>query len=67
MTRRVAIRGYKLDKAGKLVPDYKHLPVNIQLQKRVSKHIRAGQRTRAAGTPRFLESQGEVSDAPIFP
>jgi hypothetical protein len=53
MTRRVAIRGYKLDKAGKLVPDYKHLPVNIQLQKRVSKRIRAGQRTLAVGTPGF--------------
>ena len=39
MTRKIAIKGYKL-KAGKLVPDYRHLPVNIQLQRRVSKRVR---------------------------
>jgi hypothetical protein len=37
--RRIKITGYRL-KAGKLVPDYQHLPVNIQLQKRASKRVR---------------------------
>jgi hypothetical protein len=43
MTRRIKITGYRL-KGGKLVPDYKHLPVNIQLQKRANKRIRVGKR-----------------------
>jgi hypothetical protein len=30
MTRRIKITGYRL-KAGKLVPDYRHLPVNLQI------------------------------------
>jgi len=37
MTRKISIKGYKL-KDGRLVPCYKHLPVNIQLQKRVFSH-----------------------------
>jgi len=40
LTRRIAIKGYRLDKTGKLVPCYKHLAVNIQLQKRASKRVR---------------------------
>jgi len=40
VTRKIAIgKGWQL-KNGKLVPDYKHLPVNIQLQKRASKRVR---------------------------
>jgi hypothetical protein len=43
MTRRIKITGYKLAKDGRrLVPCHKHLPVNIQLQKRASKKVRAG-------------------------
>ena len=45
MTRRIAIKGYKLDNAGKLAPCYKHLPVNIQLQKRASRRVRVVKRT----------------------
>jgi len=30
MTRRIKITGYRL-KASKLVPDYRHLPVNLQI------------------------------------
>jgi hypothetical protein len=45
LTRKIAIRGYKLDKDGKrLVPCFKHLPVNMQLQRRAS----AGTRVRSA-------------------
>lgn len=41
MTRRIKITGYKLDKSGRrLVPCYKHLPVNVQLQKRASQRVR---------------------------
>jgi len=43
MTRRIAIKGYKLDNAGKLVPCYKHLPVNIQLQMRASRRVSGGE------------------------
>jgi hypothetical protein len=40
MTRKIAIgKGYRL-KDGKLVPCYKHLPANLQLQKRASKRVR---------------------------
>jgi hypothetical protein len=32
VTRKIAIKGYKLGKDGRrLVPDYRHLPVNIRL------------------------------------
>ena len=48
MTRRIAIKGYKLDKAGKLVPCYKHLPINIQLQKRASQRVRADKAAKPA-------------------
>jgi len=34
VSRKIAIKGYRVDKAGKLVPGLKHLPVNIQLQRR---------------------------------
>ena len=47
MTRRIKITGYRVDKAGKLVPDYKHLPVNIQLQKRASKRVRSGKSAKS--------------------
>jgi hypothetical protein len=43
MTRKIKIRGYRV-KDGKLVPDYSHLPVNLQLQRRAS----AGKRVRSA-------------------
>ena len=36
--------GWKLDKKGRLVRTYAHLPVNIQLQKRHSKRVRVGAR-----------------------
>jgi hypothetical protein len=37
MTRRIAVKGYKLDKDGRrLVPDYRHLPVSLRLQKKAS-------------------------------
>jgi hypothetical protein len=41
MTRKFPIKGYRL-KAGKLVSCYKHLPVNIQLQKRASRRVKGG-------------------------
>jgi len=47
LTRRIAIKGYKLDKTGKLVSCYKHLPVNIQLQKRASRRVRGGKSSQA--------------------
>jgi len=41
MTYRIPIkRGWRLDKRGKLVPCHKHLPVNLQLQRKASKHIK---------------------------
>jgi len=40
MTRKIPIKGYRVDKAGKLVPSYKHLPVNLRLRKRASKRVR---------------------------
>jgi hypothetical protein len=40
MTRKIAIgKGWQL-KDGKLVPCYKHLPVNLRLQKRASNRVR---------------------------
>jgi hypothetical protein len=39
MTRKIAIgKGWQL-KDGKLVPSYKHPPVNLRLQKRGSKRV----------------------------
>jgi len=49
MTRRIKITCHRL-KAGKLVPDYRHLPVNLQIQKRASKKVRAG---KAAVNPPY--------------
>jgi len=47
MTRRIAIKGYKLAKDGRrLVPCYRHLPVNIRLQKRASKRVRVAKSAR---------------------
>jgi hypothetical protein len=46
MSRRIKITGYRVDKAGKLVPDYKHLPVNVQLQKRASKRVKVSRPCR---------------------
>ena len=46
MTRRIRITCHRL-KAGKLVPD---LPVNLQIQKRASKKVRAG---KAAVNPPY--------------
>ena len=41
MSRKIAIgKGWQL-KDGKLVPCYKHLPVNLRLQQRASKRVRA--------------------------
>lgn len=49
MTRRIAIKGYKLAKDGRRrVPDYRHLPVNIQLQNRASKRVRVAKSTESA-------------------
>ena len=45
MTRQIKITGYRL-KAGRLVPDYKHLPVNIQLQKKASKRVKVARPCR---------------------
>jgi hypothetical protein len=46
MSRKIAIKGYKLAKGGRrLVPDYRCLPVNIQLQKRASRRVRVVKRT----------------------
>jgi hypothetical protein len=53
LTRRIAIKGYKLAKDGRrLVPDFRHLPVNIQLQKRASKRVRAGKPAKLEATHR---------------
>jgi hypothetical protein len=42
MSRKIAIsRGWQL-KDGMLVPCYKYLPVNLRLQQRASKRVRAG-------------------------
>jgi len=47
MSRKIAIgKGYRL-KADKLVPCLKHLPVNIQLQKRASKRVRSGKSAKS--------------------
>ena len=49
MTRKIPIKGYKVSKDGRrLEPCFKHLPVNIQLQKCGSKRIRAGKRALAS-------------------
>jgi hypothetical protein len=50
MTRRIAIKGYEL-KDGKLVPDYKHLPVNLRLQKQASQRVRAGKVSQVTVSP----------------
>jgi hypothetical protein len=44
MTRKIKIMGYR-PKADKLVPDYKHLSVNLRLQKRASKRVRGAKPT----------------------
>jgi hypothetical protein len=40
MTRKIAIGKRWQLKDGKLVPSYRHLPVNLRLQKRASKRLR---------------------------
>ena len=46
---KIAIKGYKLGKNGRrLVPDYRHLPVNIPLQNRASKRARIAKQIGAA-------------------
>jgi hypothetical protein len=47
MARKIAIKGYRVDKAGKLVPCYKHLPVNLRLQKQVSQRVGAGKSVKS--------------------
>ena len=39
MNRKIAIKGYKV-KDGRLAPCYKHLPVNLRLQKQASQRVR---------------------------
>lgn len=46
--RRIQIKGFKLDKHGRVIRDLKALPVNLRLQKQASKKIRVTRRT----TPR---------------
>jgi hypothetical protein len=38
--RSIRIPGFKLDKAGKIEPDQKRLPVNVRLKQRSSKRVR---------------------------
>jgi len=46
VTRKIPIKGYKLAKDGRrLVPRFKHLPVNLQLQKKASKRVRVAKPT----------------------
>jgi hypothetical protein len=40
MTRQIRISGYRIDKAGKLVKDAKHLDVSARLRQRGSKRMR---------------------------
>ena len=40
MTRRIAIKGYRIDKAGKLVPCLKHLSVSDRLKRQSGKRVR---------------------------
>jgi hypothetical protein len=47
MSRKIPIKGYRVDKARKLVPCDKHLNVSLRLKRRGSKHIRAGKRALA--------------------
>ena len=49
LTRRIAIKGYKLDKTGKLVPCHEHLPVNLRLQKQACRRACQVSRNRAEG------------------
>jgi hypothetical protein len=48
VTHKIPIKGYKVSKDGRrLVPDYRHLPVNIQLQRRASKRVRSGKSAKS--------------------
>jgi hypothetical protein len=48
MTRRIRIKGYKLARDGRrLVPCYKHLPVNLRLQKQASQRVRSGKSAKS--------------------
>jgi hypothetical protein len=40
LTRRIKITGYRVDKAGKLVPCLKHLDVSTRLKRQSSKRVR---------------------------
>lgn len=38
--RRIRLKGFRLDKGGKLVPDQRRLPVNLRLKQQSSKRVR---------------------------
>jgi hypothetical protein len=38
--RRIAIPGFRIDKAGKLIPDQRRLPVSTRLRQKTSKRVR---------------------------
>ena len=42
---RINLKGYRLDKGGKLVPDQRRLPVNVRLQQKNSRRVRVTKRT----------------------
>ena len=46
MTRQIKITGYRVAKDGRrLEPCFKHLPINIQLQRRSSKRVKIAKPT----------------------
>lgn len=45
MTRKIAIKGYRIDRHGRVVPDTKRLPINLQLKAKAGKRVRVARRT----------------------
>jgi hypothetical protein len=41
----ITLKGFRLDKGGKVVRDLKSLPVNLRLQKQASRKVRVTRRT----------------------
>lgn len=45
MTRQIRLKGYRITKGGKVVKDFRRLPVNLRLQKQASRKVRVAKRT----------------------
>ncbi len=48
----IRIAGYRLDRAGRLVPDQRRLDVSARIRQRASKRVRVARRPRADTKPR---------------